>query len=341
VSGTGQWRERRRSRCRGQDGLRPVDRTGGVPLASLLLTAEAARSARAGGSGDAGFAVAGPRPPPVAFLLVLASVGLFIHYINHIANMMRIASIIAGLGGEARKLIRRRFPADLPPQAPVPTVSLGSVVTNRRAGVVVSVNEAEIVEHAADTARVVALVPRVGDFVPAGAPLFRLSDVDPHACADDGRADAAGFKARLLGLVALDQERSMEQDLAFAFRQLVDIAEKALSPGVNDPTTACQAIDVLHDLLRTLATRELPSGRFADSDGCTRLVVPQYGFNDYLHVAVAELWHYGAGGAQVPERLAVMLRDLHAAARPEHRPTTRSWLMTVHRPRPEGGGPTQ
>jgi uncharacterized membrane protein len=311
---------------------RTIQWTLGVFVATFVYAMTVVRDVL-GTNGDGAFV---PRiAVTVAFLLVLASVALFIHYINHIANMMRIASIIAGLGGEARKVIRRRFPADLPPQAPVPPVSLGSVVPNRRAGVVVSVNEAEIVEQAAGADRTVALVPRVGDFVPAGAPLCRLSDIDPDRCTSGRRAEDAGFEDRLLGLVALDDERSMEQDLAFAFRQLVDIAEKALSPGVNDPTTACQAIDVVHDLLRTLATRELPSGRFADSEGCTRLVVPQYGFDDYLHTAMAELWHHGAKSTQVPERLAVMLRDLICAARPEHRPAARSWLRTV-----ESGGET-
>jgi uncharacterized membrane protein len=60
---------------------------------------------------------------------------------------------------------------------------------------------------------------------------------------------------------------TMEQDLAFGFRQLTDIAERALSPAVNDPTTAVQAIDVLHDLLRALATRSGPPGCWRDEDG--------------------------------------------------------------------------
>lgn len=133
--------------------------------------------------------------------------------------------------------------------------------------------------------------------------------------------------------MTLSNERSLEQqDLAFSFRQLVDIAEKALSPGVNDPTTAAQSIDVMHDLLRRLATRELPSGRHADEDGCTRLVVPQYSFEDYLQVAVAELWRYGADNSQIPERLGAMLLDLETAARPDHRAAVLHWRAVVSGP---------
>src|ERR687895_2226577 len=105
-------------------------------------------------------------------------------------------------------------------------------------GVVVAVEEDEIVAQARRAGVVVAVVPRVGDFVPAGAPLFRICAPWPDGPRDP---DDDRLADRLAGLVTLSNERSLEQqDLAFSFRQLVDIAEKALSPGVNDPTTAAQ-----------------------------------------------------------------------------------------------------
>lgn len=87
----------------------------------------------------------------------------------------------------------------------------------------------------------------------------------------------------------------------------------------------------MHDLLRRLASRVLPGGRFTDSEGRVRLIVPQYEFADFLQVAVAELWHYGSGSTQIPERLRTMLRDLDAASRPEHRNAVRRWLAVVAR----------
>lgn len=75
----------------------------------------------------------------------------------------------------------------------------------------------------------------------------------------------------------------------FGFRQPVDIAERALSPAMNDPTTASRAIDVLHDLLRTLATRQLPTGPMCDEAARLGLVVPQYAFDDSLDLAVGEI----------------------------------------------------
>jgi len=127
----------------------------------------------------------------------------------------------------------------------------------------------------------------------------------------------------------------MEQDVAFGFRQLVDIAERALSPSTNDPTTACQAIDEPHDLLRQLATRHFPSGRFYDREGELRLVVVQYDFSDFVDLAVEEIWHYGAEGVQVPRRLMIMLSDLSAAALPEHLPVLERWVAALEEQRNE------
>lgn len=252
-----------------------------------------------------------------AFLLVLLSVGTFVYYIHHITNMIRVSSIITRIGEEARRLLEARYPAGPPPAPPEPVIGApATIVPAPRHGVVVSVNEARIVERASREERLVVLVPRIGDFVPAGGPLFAVhgGDAPPDWVCE---------------CVALDNERTIEQDLAFGFRQLVDIAEKALSPGVNDPTTACQAIDVMHDLLRRLATRPLPTGRHADADGQVRLVVPQYDFADLLTVAVAEIWHYGQSSTQVPERLAILLSDLRSAVLPEHLPAVAHWEGVV------------
>ncbi len=269
------------------------------------------------GTNDAGAFV--PRVSvTVAFLFVLLSVGLFIHYIHHIANMIRVSSIIASLGAETRELLEARYPPDPPPVPPAPTLTgEGVMVAAPRPGIVVSVNEGALVKRASRADRIVVLVPRVGDFVPAAAPLLTVHG----GTVEDARA--------YVTLVALDGERTMEQDVAFGFRQLVDIAEKALSPSVNDPTTACQALDVMHDLLRRLVTREMPCGRHADGEGVVRLLVSRHDVGDFLRVALAEVWHYGSGSTQVPERLTVLLEDLADAALPEHRGPVLQWLDVV------------
>ena len=260
-----------------------------------------------------------------ALVLVLASVGLFIFYIHHVANMVRVATIVASLGAESRDLLECRYPASQPAVGPLPDLGPAArVIAAPRPGVLVSVNEKALAGLAERIGCVVVLAARVGDYLPAGAPLLRLH---PYA---DGAGDVPEIDERhLLAEVAQDTERTMEQDLAFGFRQLVDIAERALSPAINDPTTACQALDVLHDLLRRLAVRHLPSGRLSGADGSLRLIVPQYSFADFVDLAVQEIWRYGSDAAQVPGRLSVMLADLSAAALPQYLPVLRQWADRI------------
>jgi uncharacterized membrane protein len=187
--------------------------------------------------------------------------------------------------------------------------------------VVVLVDERSLVRRAADAGCVLALVPRVGDFVATGAPLLEVLGET------DGPEDH-----RLVATVKLGRERTMEQDVAFGFRQLADIADRALSPGVNDPTTALQAIDQLHDLLRRLATRPFPTGRLADDDGRLRLLLPVVGWEEFLAVAVDEVVQYAEGSGQVLARLRSMLADLREVARPQHRAAVDRRLAAIRDP---------
>jgi uncharacterized membrane protein len=260
-----------------------------------------------------------------AFVLVLASVGLFIFYIHHVANMIRVATIVASLGAESRDLLESRYPVDQAPAGPAPPLRHGGrTIAAPRPGVVVSVNEKALARLAGRNGCVVVLAARVGDYLPQGAPLLLV-----HPVRDSAADVTAMDDGRLLTEVAQATERTMEQDLAFGFRQLVDIAERALSPSTNDPTTACQALDVLHDLLHRLAIRHFPSGRLHDADGSLRLIVPQYSFADFLDLAVAEIWRYGADSAQVPGRLSAMLAELSAVALPEYDPFLRQWAKRI------------
>ena len=134
------------------------------------------------------------------------------------------------------------------------------------------------------------MVPAIGEFVPAGAPLFTVQG-------DDGTLD----EQQVTAAVVLTLERTLDQDVAYGFRLLVDIAERSLAESpFLDPTTAVQAIDRLHDCLRQLILRPFPDGRHRDGDGTLRLVVPAMDWDAYVHLAFDEIRMSGAGSPRSP-----------------------------------------
>lgn len=251
----------------------------------------------------------------VAFGFVLASVAVFLAYIHHIAQSIRAATIISHIGAEARQLLERRHPED-PPEVAPGVVQRGQVrdVLAAKPGVVQRVDDQALGRLADQHGVTVRLLRAVGEFVPGGAPML-----DVHGPGDP-EVD------RLLGAVLLGRERSMDEDVGFGLRQLVDIAERALSPGVNDPTTAVQVLDQLHDLLRRLATRPLLPRRRVAEDGNILVEVPQPGFRQYLELGVDEIAFWGRDDQRVRRRLEVLLRDVHHVALEEHRTEVRRAL---------------
>jgi uncharacterized membrane protein len=124
---------------------------------------------------------------------------------------------------------------------------------------------------------------------------------------------------QLLTTIALDRQRTFEQDPKYALRLLVDIAIKALSPAINDPTTAVQAIDQIEDILRRLAKKELEAGYIADASGALRVIFPMPTWEDYLRLSFDEIRQYGTGSVQVMRRLRSALSSITDAAADETR----------------------
>lgn len=244
----------------------------------------------------------------VAFVFVLASVGVFLGYIHHIAQSIRAATIISHIGAETRQLLERRHPPD-GGEAVTRALRHGGAwrVPAVRPGVVQRVDDHALGRLAAQHDVTVQLLRAVGEFVPAGAPLMNVRG--------SGKPEASQLRRAVL----LGDERSMDEDVGFGMRQLVDIAERALSPGVNDPTTAVQVLDQLHDLLRRLAARRLVPRRRTDDQGAVLVEVPQPGFGQYLELALDEIAYWGRDDQRIQRRLSVLLQDLHHAALDEHR----------------------
>jgi uncharacterized membrane protein len=164
----------------------------------------------------------------------------------------------------------------------------------------------------------IELVPEVGDFVAAGDPLF---------CVFHGGEDLSDDTLR--NSVALGQERTLEQDPMFAFRIMVDIASKALSPAINDPTTAVLAIDHIHHLLRDVGNRYLAEGRGLDGAGRVRLVYRTPKWEDFVYLAVTEVRQYGHDSIQVIRRLRAMLENLIETLPEQRTPLLRKELSVL------------
>jgi uncharacterized membrane protein len=167
---------------------------------------------------------------------------------------------------------------------------------------------------------VIELVPQVGDFVAIGDPLFRIFHGGATLPAD-----------ALHQSIAVGQERTLEQDPAFAFRIIVDIASKGLSPAINDPTTAVLALDQIHHLLRDVGLRHLDDERVRDKAGRLRLVYRTPDWEDFVRLAVTEIRQFGGASIQVARRLRAMLENLIQTLPEERTVLLRQELELLHR----------
>ncbi len=253
-----------------------------------------------------------------AFTLVLMSLGVFIRYVNHVAQSIRAGSVITTVADATRGVLDDILPRSIE-ASHAEDSWLYRTLPAPQSGVLVSFDEQSLVALAKRRNIVLEIVPGVGQFIPRGAPVVRVLG-DPDAL----------DRREVLGQIQIGAERTMRQDPTFGFRQLVDIAERALSPGVNDPTTAVEVIDHLHDLLRDMLGRDFPTGIHADPEGTVRLVVPTLSWHDFLRLAVEEIRHYGVNSLQVSRRLRTMLEDLRSVAPTEERSAIDHELALLH-----------
>ncbi len=260
-----------------------------------------------------------------AIALMLASVVFFVMLVEKL-SMLQISRILAYAGDQGREVIERDYAPleegrsdageakaadDLPRETQV-------LVHRRGPAVIQALDVSGLVALAARHEAVVVVLWAVGDTVADGMPLLRV-----HG----GSRPLAERKLRRL--VRLGAERTFEQDPKYAIRILVDIAIKALSPAINDPTTAVQVLDQVEDLLLRLARSRLSMGRSRDPTGKLRLVFPVPSFEDVLALAFDEIRFYGASSIQVMRRMRASLTNLVEQAPPERRRSLELYLERV------------
>lgn len=253
-------------------------------------------------------------PVCITLLLSIISVGLFLFVVEFVGKELRPATVVSKVAQDGIKVVRSFYPEAWSgtSQAPLdlPAKSGCQLIPHDgHPGVALAVDLERLFTLAMENNCVIELAPQVGDFVAAGAPLFRIY----------GRGDGVR-RRQLREAILLGRERTLEQDPAFAFRIIVDIAEKALSAAINDPTTAVLAIDQIQALLQEVAGRDLSDGMVCDHNGRVRLIYRTPNWEDFVALAVSEIRQCGAGSLQVVRRLRGMLVSLIAVVPAARRP---------------------
>ncbi len=237
----------------------------------------------------------------VVTALMIVSLLAFVRLIRSLKNL-QIQTVLQTVGAEGREVIGALFSATGAP-ASAEQPDLGPVTQtltySGRPRAIARFDIAALVLAAQSAGGAVVIDSAVGDTLLDGSVLLRV-----HA------ARQPVPEAELRRAVHLSDARTYEQDPKYALRLLVDIAIRALSPAVNDPTTAVQALDQIEDLLRRLGRVNLDVGRVRDAQGVLRLIVPMPTWEDYLALSFDEIRQFGATSVQVARRLRAALSGL-------------------------------
>ncbi len=242
--------------------------------------------------------------------LIIASLFLFSKLIQRLGDL-QISNVLHSVGDRGRAVIRELFPP-LPANAPLADEMAEAAMDYRALGPVmqelrysgpprtIAGIKTDILVKLAQRARgTIVMLSAVGDTLVEDTPILRVH----------GAGEAIGDDA-LLQSIELRRERTFEQDPKYPIRILVDVAIKALSPAINDPTTAVQTIDQIEDLLRRLGASQLETGVIKDADGKVRLVLPMPSWDDYVTLAFDEIRLYGVTSVQVMRRMRSALVSL-------------------------------
>ena len=248
--------------------------------------------------------------------LLIISVIMFVALIHRV-SMLQINRMLIFTGNRGRDIIENLYPPiDTPSSVAWGSTAPSSQVLYHHGPprIIQSVDIAALVETARQAGSMIEMTAAVGDAVLDTTPVLRVID-----------AVAPLPEEVLRQAIRLGGERTFEQDPKYAIRLLVDIAIKALSAAVNDPTTAVQALDQIEDLLIRLGRRRLEIGAFHDAQGKQRLSVPFPGWEDFLRLSFDEIRYYGGTSIQVMRRMNALISELISIMPEERLPALRYW----------------
>lgn len=253
----------------------------------------------------------------VGLILAFASLGMLIYFIHHISVRIQVTSIVASVADETldtlQELSRWSRP-DASPHWQAADVGVmetppdeAMAIRARESGYLQLIDLAKLVDQSRQLDGRYRLLVGPGGWIQSDAPAATFASRGGSA-ADDERATKALHASLVVG-----NERSQEQDVGFGIQQLVDIAVKALSPSVNDPTTAMNCIDRLVQCLTAAGAAADPPRGFADERGTLRVEVPFPGFDELVTLSFDQIRHYGSTTPAVVIHLAHALHTLRDA----------------------------
>jgi uncharacterized membrane protein len=251
-------------------------------------------------------------------VLLVVSVVMFVSLIQRV-GMLQVTRMLIFTGDRGREVTEHLYPPiDTPPDGgsieslrPACTQSL---FHHGKPSKVQTINIPALVGIASSAGCIIEMAAAVGDAVVDSTPILRIFGCNSQL-----------QEAPLRRAIQLGDERTFQQDPKYAIRLLVDIAIKALSPAVNDPTTAVQALDQIEDLLIRLSRRRLEQGAFRDGQDRLRLLVIFPTWEDFLALAFDEIRFYGATSIQVMRRMNALVSELLSIVPEERGPALRYW----------------
>ncbi|MGO8671925.1 MAG: DUF2254 domain-containing protein [Capsulimonadaceae bacterium] len=241
-----------------------------------------------------------------AMLLALACVAWLLYFIHHISQAIGVNYIVDRIARETEAIIDQTMPYQIRekvmPDEPLPPMDTRkALIPCGSSGYVRYIDTKRLVSLAKSYGITIYVMRRVGHFVPRGVPLMAVSNASKLS---------PDRIAELLAVFDLGPTRTLEQDIEFGVLQIVDIALKAISPAVNDPTTAISCVDQLSRVLIRFCSRERPETRYYDPPGIVRVSIPWLGFDRITESAFEQIRHYAQTDVAVSLRLLRALIDI-------------------------------
>lgn len=257
----------------------------------------------------------------LAMLLLIFAIGAFFVMIGRLLDLLRPRKLYQRLGEAVHHAIEVVYPHMLSDPAVHAVREGGQTVLCYvgREGVFSAVARHQLLQIAEQRGVVVELLWDVGSYLPNGTPMFVI------------HGDAEVSESRLSRAIIVADERTITQDPNYGIRAIVDIAIRALSPAVNDPTTAVQALDTIESLLHHIGHRQLGVSVLPGQAAGAGVIVPAADWDELLDLSLHEIRDYGVGSVQVTRRMSALLAGLEALADPIRRGGVRRHMELLAR----------